>query len=66
MATRRLAPDPRFTEQLQILGVGIDLLREDQPDAAHIAAYRQALYACGLPPTMGGDNQLSQLYLDEL
>lgn len=66
MATRRLAPEPRFTEQLRVLSAGIDLLREDLPDADGVAAYRQSLFACGLPPTMGGDNRLSQLYLDEL
>ena len=66
MATCRLSPDPRFTEQLDVLNAGLDLLREDVPDAAGVAAYRQSLFACGLPPTMGGDNRLSQLYLDEL
>lgn len=66
MATRRLAPDPRLSEQLRVLSAGIDLLREDLPDADDVAAYRQSLFACGLPPIMGGDNRLSQLYLDEL
>lgn len=66
MAARRLAPDPRLREQLQVLNAGLDLLREEQPDAGAVAIYRQSLFACGLPPTMGGDNRLSQLYLDEL
>jgi PHD/YefM family antitoxin component YafN of YafNO toxin-antitoxin module len=66
MAARRLAPDPRLREQLQVLNAGLDLLREERPDAGAVAIYRQSLFACGLPPTMGGDNRLSQLYLDEL
>lgn len=66
MAVRRLTPDPRFSEQLAVLATGIDLLREDQPNSERIAVYRQALFACGLPPTMGGDNQLAQLYLPSM
>jgi PHD/YefM family antitoxin component YafN of YafNO toxin-antitoxin module len=66
MATRRLTPQALTLEQLATLHSTLALLRDAATDEAAITACHQQLIACGLPPMMGGSQQLAQLYEDDL
>jgi PHD/YefM family antitoxin component YafN of YafNO toxin-antitoxin module len=66
MATRRLTPQALNMAQLSALHHVLDLLRDAAPTEAAITNCHQQLIACGLPPMMGGSQELARLYEEEL
>jgi PHD/YefM family antitoxin component YafN of YafNO toxin-antitoxin module len=66
MATRRLTPQALSMAQLSALHNILDLLRNAAPVETDINACHKQLIACGLPPMMGGSQELANLYEDEL
>lgn len=66
MATRRLTRQALSLAQLAALHQLLTLLQDTAPNEAMITACHQQLIACGLPPMMGGSQQLVDLYEDEL
>lgn len=66
MAARRLTLATLNLEQLAALNNTLDLLRDAAAAESAILACHQQLIACGLPPMMGGSQQLAQLYEAEL
>jgi PHD/YefM family antitoxin component YafN of YafNO toxin-antitoxin module len=66
MATRRLTPQALNMAQLSAFHTILDLLRDSAPSEAAITACHQQLIACGLPPMMGGSQELARLYEEAL
>lgn len=66
LSAKRLRNDSLTLEMIDVLREYVDLICEEELDKDKIWLAKRKLIAVGLPPRMGGSQELVELYLEEL
>ncbi|MEZ4861162.1 MAG: hypothetical protein R3C14_07645 [Caldilineaceae bacterium] len=66
LAAKHLFVEQLTLEKISALRHFIDLICQDVTDAADIREAKNRLTSAGLPPVMGGSQELVDLYVEEL